>query len=464
MPRISHSHESYQSKPPRSKWGTVLACYDRTGALIAWQVRAYRNFCGAYNRGPALWEQACRPVIFVAWKMMRPRWWAGWRENAIQQSEEMPRVRACDEEERADRQGRPAVEMPGLPVELDDAAAAAQAERTLEEFLSWLLGPSSQRAADSAGDARALRKRIAWCWRIRPRIAPPDARRHTVMADGTYMGHGWCLIIAIDGQTGEVLDWQWCAHESKAAYLTLFSRLPAPDVLIADGLRGAEAACTQAWPGTRIQRCLVHVQRNTRTDLTSRPRLQAGRELKRLSDGLTSVETAGQAVRWGEALNAWHERWKDFIAERTYARDDPSNPKASRRRWWWTHEELRRCYRRLERLFREGRLFAYLEPELLKGGPVARTTNRLEGGVNSVVKDVLRNHRGLPEEHMRRACEWVCYMKTAHPRPESFIPDALRKGEKATTPEPDDSVAPAYGTGIDWNEFHTTTRYPNTTD
>lgn len=84
-------------------------------------------------------------------------------------------------------------------------------ERTLEEFLSWLLGPSSQRAADSAGDARALRKRIAWCWRIRPRIAPPDARRHTVMADGTYMGHGWCLIIAIDGQTGEVLGWQWCA-------------------------------------------------------------------------------------------------------------------------------------------------------------------------------------------------------------------------------------------------------------
>ena len=39
-------------------------------AIIA--VVAYRNFCGAYNRGPALWEQACRPVIFVAWKMMRP--------------------------------------------------------------------------------------------------------------------------------------------------------------------------------------------------------------------------------------------------------------------------------------------------------------------------------------------------------------------------------------------------------
>ena len=354
--------------------------------------------------------------------------------------------------------------MPGLPVELDDAAAAAQAGADAGGVPFLAAGA----VIPKGGGLRGRRPRPAQTNRMvlahPPAHRPAGRRRHTVMADGTYMGHGWCLIIAIDGQTGEVLDWQWCAHESKAAYLALFSRLPAPDVLITDGLRGAEAACTQAWPGTRIQRCLVHVQRNTRTDLTSRPRLQAGRELKRLSDGLTSVETAGQAVRWGEALNAWHERWKDFIAERTYARDDPSNPKASRRRWWWTHEELRRCYRRLERLFREGRLFAYLEPELLKGGPVARTTNRLEGGVNSVVKDVLRNHRGLPEEHMRRACEWVCYMKTAHPRPESFIPDALRKGEKATTPEPDDSVAPAYGTGIDWNEFHTTTRYPNTTD
>ena len=391
---------------------------------------------------------------------MRPRWWAGWRENAIQQSEEMPRVRACDEEERADRQGRPAVEMPGLPVELDDAAAAAQAGADAGGVPFLAAGA----VIPKGGGLRGRRPRPAQTNRMV--LAHPPA--HRPAGRQAPHGHGGRHVHG----PRLVPDHRHRRANRRGAGLAVVrarvqGRIPDP-VLPASraghGLRGAEAACTQAWPGTRIQRCLVHVQRNTRTDLTSRPRLQAGRELKRLSDGLTSVETAGQAVRWGEALNAWHERWKDFIAERTYARDDPSNPKASRRRWWWTHEELRRCYRRLERLFREGRLFAYLEPELLKGGPVARTTNRLEGGVNSVVKDVLRNHRGLPEEHMRRACEWVCYMKTAHPRPESFIPDALRKGEKATTPEPDDSVAPAYGTGIDWNEFHTTTRYPNTTD
>ena len=39
---------------------------------------------------------------------------AGWCENAIQQSEETPGMRACDEEERTDRQGHATVEMPGL--------------------------------------------------------------------------------------------------------------------------------------------------------------------------------------------------------------------------------------------------------------------------------------------------------------------------------------------------------------
>lgn len=36
-------------------------------------------------------------------------------------------MRASDEEERTDRQGRPAMGMPGLPAEFDDAAARTQA-------------------------------------------------------------------------------------------------------------------------------------------------------------------------------------------------------------------------------------------------------------------------------------------------------------------------------------------------
>lgn len=155
--------------------------------------------------------------------------------------------------------------------------------------------------------------------------------------------NGWCLLVAIDGEDGEMLAWQWCDRESAAAYKALFERIAPPDVLICDGMKGIGKACAEAWPGTRIQRCLIHVQRDTRADLTSKPRLQAGRELKRLADALTRIREPEDAVRWGEALNAWHERWKTMLAERTFAKDNPDDPRAatSRGGWWWTHLPLR---------------------------------------------------------------------------------------------------------------------------
>ena len=60
---------------------------------------AFRNFCGAYDRGLALYEWACRHVFSRVENDALPVG-AGWCENAIQQSEETPGMRACDEEER----------------------------------------------------------------------------------------------------------------------------------------------------------------------------------------------------------------------------------------------------------------------------------------------------------------------------------------------------------------------------
>ena len=143
-----------------------------------------------------------------------------------------------------------------------DRARAAQ----LREFPDWLLTGRTREQMGAMG-ARAWRKRVGWCWNIKPAITPDGVVHHTLMADGTYMAHGWCLLIAIDGQTGQVIDRQWCHQENTAAYTALSSRIPGPDVLITDGLRGVQKACHACWPGTRIQRRLVHVQRNTKTDL-----------------------------------------------------------------------------------------------------------------------------------------------------------------------------------------------------
>ena len=87
----------------------------------------------------------------------------------------------------------------------------------LRAFLDWLLSGRTQ--GDMGSGPRMFRKRTSWCWNIRPEIPTPAVKHHTVMADGTYMSHDWCLIVAVDGETGEALGFQWCSHESKDAYV-----------------------------------------------------------------------------------------------------------------------------------------------------------------------------------------------------------------------------------------------------
>ena len=108
------------------------------------------------------------------------------------------------------------------------------------------------------------------------RVAPEHPARHpavqgeTPHGDGGRHVHEPRLVSGHSYRRRKRRDagMQRCPNESKAAYMALFSRIPAPDVLITNGLRGAESACREIWPSTRIRRCLEHVQRNTRTDLT----------------------------------------------------------------------------------------------------------------------------------------------------------------------------------------------------
>jgi hypothetical protein len=281
--------------------------------------------------------------------------------------------------------------------------------RQLDSFVMRLLGGHTLKE-----EGRSFRRDRAWCWQVDPVIPMPASKGHVLETDGAYV-NGRCLLVLMDGAGGLVARIRWCAHESIAEYRALFHGVPAPDALVSDGMRGMTAAANAQWPGTRLQRCLVHVRRDTSRDLTHKPRSQAAKELRKLSSLLFKVHAAEEAARWGEALNAWRERWKGMVNERTTAREDPRA--AAGRKRWWTHERLRRCYKRLERLFRDGSLFAYIDPALAAGGEVPRDTDRLEGGINSPIKRVLDDHRGMPRRHMMRACEWKCYMRRRVPRP-----------------------------------------------
>lgn len=73
---------------------------------------------------------------------------------------------------------------------------------------------------------------------------------------------------------------------------------------------------------------------------------------------------------------------------------------------------------RLQRLSKSGELFRLLDPEPVRAlGPLPYTSNRLESGINSPLKRMLLDHRGMPEGHMPRACEWMCRKYSGRPLP-----------------------------------------------
>lgn len=124
-------------------------------------------------------------------------------------------------------------------------------------FLDWVTGTRTMReSAASIGVSRqAFASRVAWCWNVRPSIAPDGVVHHYIEADGTYVPYGWCLLVAT-GEDGGPLAWQWCDRENAAAYRGLFGGIARPDVLVTDGARvaspspgscGRTCACSAAW-------------------------------------------------------------------------------------------------------------------------------------------------------------------------------------------------------------------------
>lgn len=126
-----------------------------------------------------------------------------------------------------------------------------------------------------------------------------------------------------------------------------------------------------------IQMCQFHQIAITTRYLTARPKLVAGRTLRHIA--LCIPKSNEDEMK--EVLNIWHEKWKDFLREKTF------NPQT--KRWFYTHKRLRSAYRSITRNLPI--LYTYQKyPEL----NIPNTTNSLDGTF-SHLKDMLRIHRGL---------------------------------------------------------------------
>ena len=285
---------------------------------------------------------------------------------------------------------------------------------TFALFITWITGKKTltELAREHRCHRNTLARRFTWCWWIQPPTTP-DAHRiyDQIFLDGTYL-NGGCLLVA--STTNHVISWHWCQKENKAAYTALLEPLAPPLIVVIDGGQGAYSAIKALWPTTKIQRCLVHIQRNVRRNTTSRPRTDAGKAIYRIALNLTKITTVEHATTWVTQLHDFNTIYRSYMDEKTYL---PASQRCGNKDWSFTHARVRKAYNQLEYAYKRGFLFTWLQPPHGVAEPkaLASTTNVLEGGVNAPLKEQARLHRGLPKHRQRVALDWWLYLHTQEP-------------------------------------------------
>lgn len=257
-------------------------------------------------------------------------------------------------------------------------------------FIHWLIHNTSLHllARQYRVSERTLRRKFVACWRSHPRSHPPDAADliPIVILDGTGVVKRHAVVLIAQNPARSVpIGWQFAEREKFETWVAFLTKLRlwgvAPSFVVCDGQRGLLAAIRLVWPQTLIQRCIIHVNRQVRIWLTQRPKTPAGKKLLLLMRTLMQVRTRRQKRRWMRTFRKWCKKHEAFLKERTH---HPTEPK----RWWYTHRKLRATRSLIKNSIPD--LFRFVSnPE------IPRTSNHVEGGVNSRLKELLRSHRGV---------------------------------------------------------------------
>lgn len=220
------------------------------------------------------------------------------------------------------------------------------------------------------------------CWQHLPATPPWNTPSLVTILDGTSLvAREEVVLIARGIRDDAQRSWVFAARETAATWSMLLASIPSPQFVVCDGQKGLLKALRMHWPTTIIQRCVIHVVRQSLAWITRNPQTLAGQQLRVIAGNILTIRTRRQRRRWTRQFRKWCRRWEAFLGTRTY------NP-YDKKRWWYTHRKLRRVRTLIERSLPH--LFTFVRhPE------VPRTSNHVEGGINARLHELFRAHRGI---------------------------------------------------------------------
>lgn len=220
---------------------------------------------------------------------------------------------------------------------------------------------------------RTIRRRLD---QITPRFCTLTRSKVIVLMDTTYFGRGFGVMLFKDAVSGLNLYKIYVKTETNQLYAQGIEHLKQKgftiQAIVCDGRRGL----FQLFPGIPMQMCNFHQVAIIRKYLSKRPKMQASKELWKLT--LMLVHTNKESFE--ASLADWYTKWMNFLNERKV------DEKGKKR---YVHKRLRSAYRSLKTNLQW--LFSWYD-NIQMGIP--NTTNAIDGHFADL-KNKLRNHNGL---------------------------------------------------------------------
>ena len=209
-----------------------------------------------------------------------------------------------------------------------------------------------------------------------------------IVADTTFFGRTYGIVVLREPNFKKNLYWDEIINENTEAYWKGRTELEKKGFTIQAVVIDGKRRLKSVFLDFPIQMCHFHQVATITRYLTKKPKLEAGKELRKI----TLLLTKSNKKEFTILLNNWFEKWKEFLKEKTINSDTG--------KWFYTHKRLRSAYRSLKTNL--PCLFTYQKYPKLN---IPNTTNSLDGSF-SHFKSLLRIHRGLKRERRYKViCE-----------------------------------------------------------
>lgn len=211
--------------------------------------------------------------------------------------------------------------------------------------------------------------------------------------DGTYLNKPTSIIALMNTKDNTIVESEYPVNENsrsqvKAFLLPLKEKGLSLQSVTVDGNPHVIRVFRELWPDIKIQRCLIHIQRQGTVWCRSEPRTKLARELRELLLGVTSIHTESEMEMFFEGILEWEEKYGEKV------KNYPSNHKVL--------SDMKRARSMILKALPY--MFSYLEDDSI---PIS--TNSLEGYFSRLSMDHAR-HRGMSKARRTSFYNWYTYL------------------------------------------------------